>query len=198
MLLSAFESPGPPLRNSSSSLLTHAAIRTAVKGGGTIYFPHKLRLVSSDAGIKKLTREEDLEAFTSPPSQDHEYHSQQQQQQQQQPLTTDWLNNSPPTTPPPRYNRRVDVSIATKTLPLQGTTTIHDEEGAVAPRYIPAWALPQEDLDNLMAAGAGAAPDIVYARGVPADPSLDIDAFNKKDYSLILIEVGFCRDLGCH
>ena len=66
----------------------------------------------------------------------------------------------------------------------------------MAPRYIPAWALPQEDLDSLMAAGAGAAPDIVYARGVPADPSSD--AFNKKDCSLILFEVGFCRDLGCH
>jgi hypothetical protein len=47
-------------------------------------------------------------------------------------------------------------------------------------------------------AGAGAAPDIVYARGVPADPSPDIDVFNKKDCFLILIEVYFCRDLGCH
>ena len=68
----------------------------------------------------------------------------------------------------------------------------------MAPRYIPAWALPQEDLDNVMAVGAGAAPDIVYARGVPADPSSDIDAFNKKVSSLILIEVGFYKDLGCH
>jgi hypothetical protein len=33
---------------------------------------------------------------------------------------------------------------------------------------------------------------------VPADPSSDIDAFIRKDFSLILIEVGFCRDLGCH
>jgi hypothetical protein len=68
----------------------------------------------------------------------------------------------------------------------------------VAPRYIPAWALPQEDLDNLMATRARAFPDVVYARGVPADPSPDIDAFNRKGCSLILIEVGFCRDLGYH
>jgi hypothetical protein len=88
------------------------------------------------------------------------------------------------------------VSIDTKTLPTQGAAATHDEEGAVAPRYIPAWALPQEDLDSLMAAGAGAAPDIVYARGVPADPYSD--AYNKMDCSLILFEVGFCRDLGCH
>jgi hypothetical protein len=49
-----------------------------------------------------------------------------------------------------------------------------------------------------MAAGAEAAPDIVYARGVPADTSPDIDAFNMKDCSFILIEVVFCRDLDCH
>ena len=95
--------------------LTHAAIRTSFKGGGTIYPPHDLRLVSSNAGIKQQTQEEDIDAFTVPPSQDHEYHS---QQQQHQPLfTTDWLNHSPPTTPPPRQNHRVDVSIYTKFLP---------------------------------------------------------------------------------
>ncbi len=49
-----------------------------------------------------------------------------------------------------------------------------------------------------MAAGAGVAPDIIYARGVPADPSPEIDSFNRKDRSFILFEVGFCRDLCCH
>jgi hypothetical protein len=86
------------------------------------------------------------------------------------------------------------VSIDTKTLLPQGAAAIHDEEGAVPPRYIPAWALPQEDIDGLMATGAGAAPDIIYARGVPADPSLDFDAYNRKNFTLILFEVGLCRD----
>ncbi len=152
-----------------------------------------LKQLSSDAGNKHQTLEEDLETYTFPPSQDHEYHS---QQQQQPPLTTDWLNQHTHTTSHPRRNRKVDVSIDTKTLPTQGAAAIRDEEGAAAPRYIPAWALPQEELDSLMAAGAGAIPDIVYARGVPADPFSD--AFNKKDCSLILFEVGFCKDLGCH
>jgi hypothetical protein len=49
-----------------------------------------------------------------------------------------------------------------------------------------------------MAAGAGVAPDIIYTRGVPADPSLEIDSFNRKDCFLIPFEVGFCRDMGCH
>ena len=66
------------------------------------------------------------------------------------------------------------------------------------PPYIPAWVLPQEDLDKLMAAGAETAPNIIYAREVPADPSLEVDTFNGKDCSLILIEIGVCRDLGCH
>jgi hypothetical protein len=70
--------------------------------------------------------------------------------------------------------------------------------GVEAPRYIPAWVLPQEDLDNLIAVGAGAAPKIIYARGVPVDPSPDPTSFDRKDYALILVEIGFCRYLGCH
>jgi hypothetical protein len=54
--------------------LTQAAIRTTFKGGGTIYSPNDFHLVSSDAGIKQQIREEDLDAFTFPPSQDHKYH----------------------------------------------------------------------------------------------------------------------------
>ena len=42
-----------------------------------------------------------------------------------------------------------------------------------------------------MAAGAGVAPDIIYARGVPAERSPEIDSFNRKDCSLILSEIGF-------
>ena len=57
---------------------------------------------------------------------------------------------------------------------------------------------PQEDLDSLRAAGAGAAPDIIYARIVPADPTSDYDSFDRKDYSLVLFEIGFCRDLDLH
>ncbi len=75
---------------------------------------------------------------------------------------------------------------------------IHNEEDKKAPRYILAWVLPQENLYNLMAAGVGATPDIIYARGVPADPSPHIDSFNRKDCSLILLEIGLCRGLGCH
>ncbi len=95
-------------------------------------------------------------------------------------------------------NRRVDVSIGTKTILSQGVAAIHNEEGTKAPWYIPAWVLPQEDLDSLMTTVAGAAPDIIYAGGVPADPSPDIDSFNRMDCSLILFAIGLYKDLGCH
>jgi len=32
---------------------------------------------------------------------------------------------------------------------------------------------------------------------VPVDPSPDPASFDRKDCSLILLEIGFCRDLGC-
>ncbi len=73
-----------------------------------------------------------------------------------------------------------------------------DEEGVAAPRYIPEWVLPQEDLDSLRAARAGAAPDIIYARGVPLDPTPDPDSFDRKNCSFVLFEIGFSRDLGLH
>jgi hypothetical protein len=63
-------------KHNAACQLTHAAIKTAFKGGGTIYSSHDLRLVSSDAGNEHQTLDEHLKAFTFPPSQDHDYHSQ--------------------------------------------------------------------------------------------------------------------------
>ena len=80
-----------------------------------------------------------------------------------------------------RSNHEVDVSIDEKTLPMQLDATRYDEEDVAPPRYIQDWVLPQEDLDILIAGGVGAAPDIIYARGVPADPTPDLDSFDRKD-----------------
>jgi hypothetical protein len=49
----------------------------------------------------------------------------------------------------------------------------------------------------LFEAGHGTAPDLIYARGVPDTPSPDPTFFNRKQCTLILVEIGFCRDLGC-
>ncbi len=46
-------------------------------------------------------------------------------------------------------------------------------------------------------AGHGTSPDLIYARGVPNTPSLNPTSFNKKQCTLVIIEIGLCRDLGC-
>ena len=44
-----------------------------------------------------------------------------------------------------------------------------------------------------MAAGAGAAQDVIYARAVVlVDPSPDPASFDRKDCSLVLFEIGLC------
>ena len=70
-------------------------------------------------------------------------------------------------------------------------------ECLAAPNYIPPWVLPPEDLLALREAGCGAAPDLIYARGVPDSPIPPRSPIATKECSLLLIEVGFCRDLGC-
>jgi hypothetical protein len=49
----------------------------------------------------------------------------------------------------------------------------------------------------LFEARHGTAPDPIYARGDPNTPSPDPVSFNEKQCTLILIEIGFCIDLGC-
>ena len=89
------------------------------------------------------------------------------------------------------------MSRDTNTLPWQGKASGYDEEGVAVPRSIIAWIFQQEDLaDNLKAAEAGTAPDIIYSRGVPACNALDTESFDHKDFSLILFEISFCKDLG--
>ena len=46
-------------------------------------------------------------------------------------------------------------------------------------------------------AGHGTTPDLIYARGVPDTPTPDPTSFDKKQCNLIIVEIGFCRDLGC-
>jgi hypothetical protein len=49
----------------------------------------------------------------------------------------------------------------------------------------------------LFEAGHGTAPDLIYARKVPNTPSLDPIFFDIKQCTLILVEIDFCKDLGC-
>ena len=118
-------------RHNAACQLTHASIITAFNRGDTIYSPHDLRLITMDAGTKHHTTDDDISDLNTP-----------------FPLTQNGLTPSPSydnewlalTGPPPTLHRnhRVDLSIETKTLLMQAEAETWDEEGAAAPRYIPA------------------------------------------------------------
>ena len=50
---------------------------------------------------------------------------------------------------------------------------------------------------GLVEAGHGTTPDIIYARRVPNAPSPDPSSFDKKQRTLVIVEIGFYRGLGC-
>ena len=65
-----------------------------------------------------------------------------------------------------------------------------------APRRIPDWVLSREEIQELYSAGHGTASDLIYAKGVSDSPHPDHTSFHKKACTLIVIEIGFCNDLG--
>ena len=74
----------------------------------------------------------------------------------------------------------------------------YDAECTAAPSRIPPWVLPPEvETQALDEGGHGTAPDLIYDRGVPDKPDPGQTSFNKKLCTLILIEIGLSRDLGC-
>ena len=49
----------------------------------------------------------------------------------------------------------------------------------------------------LFEAEHGTAPDLIYARGVPDPPTSDPTSFDRKHCTLVIIDIGLCRDFGC-
>jgi hypothetical protein len=72
-----------------------------------------------------------------------------------------------------------------------------DADCTESPSRIPDWVLPHEDTHMLFEAGHGTILDLIYARGVPDTPSPDPASFDIKQCTLIIVEIGFCKDLGC-
>ena len=96
-----------------------------------------------------------------------------------------------------RRRRLTDVSMDPRYNHLGLSATAGDAECTAAPSRIPKWVLPHAETQRLFDAGHGTAPDLIYARGVPNTPSPDPTSFNKKQCTLIVIEIGLCGDLGC-
>ena len=106
---------------------------------------------------------------------------------------TDWLALLPPEVET-RRRRHTDISqdLRYKIPPPTG-----DLECIEAPDRIPDLILHHETHEALFWAGHGIAPDLIYARGVPNNPSPDPNALDRKTCNLILIEIRFCQDFGC-
>ena len=66
------------------------------------------------------------------------------------------------------------------------------------PRFILPWILPQEDTQLLLDTGLGGAPDLIYARGIPASINPETTPFDKTKCSLVVVEVGFYQDWSYH
>jgi hypothetical protein len=108
----------------------------------------------------------------------------------------DWLVPMP-TKEEVSRRRHTDVSQDPRYIHWDLSASVGDDECIKAPRRLPEWILPQEITQRLFEAGHGTAPDLIYARGVPDSPSPNPTSFDKKQCTLIIIEIGFCRDLGC-
>ena len=178
-------------KHNAACLLTHATVRKAFKGGGALFSPHTFHLVTADAGNKSQTPGAVLDSLGTPSS-------------PSLPLapseSPDWLDpidDPAPPQPPRRHPRHIDVSADVWNLLRQEEANARDEECTTAPSYIPEWVLPAAELQALIDAGKGAAPDLIYARGVPSFPAPHLSQFQRSECTLLLIEVGFCRDLGC-
>jgi hypothetical protein len=94
-----------------------------------------------------------------------------------------------------RHRRHTDVSQDPR---YDQATTVGDSECTEAPNRIPDWILPHETQEALLREGHGTAPDLIYARGVPDSPSPGPSTFDRKQCILIIFEIGFCQDFGCH
>jgi hypothetical protein len=108
----------------------------------------------------------------------------------------DWLAPLP-TKEDIRRRRHTDVYLDPKYNHWVLSAAAGDEECTTSPSRIPDWVSPHEETQLLFEAGHGTAPDLIYARKVPDIPSPDPTSFDKKQCTLILVEIGFCRDLGC-
>ena len=96
-------------KHNAACQLTHSTIRKAFKGGGALYSPHTLQLVSADAGTKSQTTGPLLKSLGSASSAPPEFTGDQE----------DWLDpphDDPEPQQPRRHPRHVDVSKDVKDL----------------------------------------------------------------------------------
>jgi hypothetical protein len=102
----------------------------------------------------------------------------------------DWLAPLP-TTEEVRRRRHSDVSQDPRYNQWGLSAAAGDAECTAAPSRIPNWVLPHEETQRLFDAGHVTAPDLIYARGVLDTPSPDPTSFDRRQCTLIVVEIGF-------
>jgi len=114
-------------------------------------------------------------------------------------LTPTWIGWIPYQPLRPLASEDTPMSLKTQSrYILQGASASNnDAECTTAPSRIPPWALLTEETQALFEGGHGTSPDLIYARRVPDTPAPGKTNFKNKACTLILIEIGFSRDLGC-
>jgi hypothetical protein len=182
-------------RHNAACQLIHAAIRKTSIGGGALHSAHDLVLISAGTGTLPQTTADNLAALSS---------------QLGSPISPHGLEHTPSETishsnwldpiPSPntiRHTRHTDVSQDPRYSLGCFSAAEGDAKCTAAPCRIPEWILSHEEIQELHAVGHGTTPDLIYVRRVPDSPSPDPASFNKKLCTLIVVEIGFCRDLGC-
>ena len=176
-------------RHNAACQLLHAAIRKTARRGGALHSAPDLVIVMADTGTRPMTTGEYLDSLSSTAEDNNPC---------QKPETRphDWLAPLP-TSEDTRYMRHTDVSQDPKYNHGGLSAADGDAECTTALRRMPDWVLLPGETQTLFQAGHGTAPDLIYARGVLNSPFLDPTSFNKKQCTLIIVEIGFCMDLGC-
>ena len=144
----------------------------------------------ADTGTQPMTTGKPLESLSSPTDDNNSTPNPETSQQ-------DWLAPLP-TMEVIRRRRETGVSQDLRYNHWGLSATEGDSEYTTPPpRRIPDWVLPLGETQSIVQAGHGTAPYLIHARGVLDSPSPDPTSFDRKQCTLSIVEIDFCRDLGC-
>ena len=176
-------------QHNAARQLIHEAIRETAKGGEALHNAPDLVILTSDTGSHPRTTRVSLEALLSATTtEDSDLGNSNTPRNWLEPL---------PLKEETCHKRHTDVSRDMRNTDMGFSAAEGDAECTEAPTRIPPWVLPPNETKKLFEDGHGTAPNIIYAKIIPATPDPDLNNVNKMRFTLILVEVEFCRNLGC-
>jgi len=182
-------------RHNAACQLVYAAVHNTSKGGGILHAAPDLVLISADTCIQLQITEEGLDLLSTQLGIPSSFEGDDLSMRE---LTSpsDRLEPMPNPTSIHRM-RNMDISQDPRYRPGGLSAEDGDSECTAVPCRIPNWVLSTENTHELHSVGHGTFPDLTYARGVPDSPHPNPNSFTNKICALIVVEIGFYRDLGC-